>query len=579
MLIPSLLALALSVPAAAGPKNPDTLVYAAFWDVDSLDPGWAESMAPLFNLYEPLVDYDGAGYAPKDLSGRLATTVPTRQNGLLSADGRTYRFPIRKGVKFHDGTILTPEDVRYSLLRFMLTDRPGGASASLLNPIAGLPSTRVDGKPVDGIYERVAKAVRVDGDDVVVTLDHPFAPFLSVLANFGRVVSKTWCVAHGQWDGRKETWLQFNGLAREASIPVSSANGTGPFALEARDPATGRVILVRHDGYWRRPARLKRVVILNVPEFNTRKLMLLAGDADVIGVLPAQAGLLKGAPGVEVTENLRKLQTPAFLAFTVNVDTAASRLVGTGALDGGGVPPDFFADADMRLAFAHAIDYGAYVRDALSGHGEPFGGLIPIGLSGYRPGPPSHAYDLKTSEALFRKAFGGRVWEKGFVLSLIYHQGYEDEAAALRMLKKNVEALNPRFKLEVRAVANATFSDWKRGRKMPLTLTAWTADYPDPHDFAFPVLHSAGAMSKLLGYSNPRMDALIEEAARTPDGPARAALYGRIQTLFDQDAPFAPIAVKTHARVQRSWVKGFVFNPAVHGEPYESVFYDLYKSD
>ncbi len=55
MLISLLLSLAFAAPVRAETNKPDTLVYAAYWGVDTLDPGWAESMAPLFNIYEPLV--------------------------------------------------------------------------------------------------------------------------------------------------------------------------------------------------------------------------------------------------------------------------------------------------------------------------------------------------------------------------------------------------------------------------------------------------------------------------------------------------------------------------------------------
>src|SRR6185295_11026937 len=111
----------------------------------------------------------------------LATQVPTPQNGGISADGRTYTFQTRKGVKFHDGTPFSAEDVKYSLMRFCLQDRDGGPSSLLLEPILGISSTRKDGTPIASLYKDLDKAITVDGDTVKVTLATPFAPFLSIL--------------------------------------------------------------------------------------------------------------------------------------------------------------------------------------------------------------------------------------------------------------------------------------------------------------------------------------------------------------------------------------------------------------
>ena len=123
----------------AVPPNPqaaahdrETYVHVSIQDIDSLDPAWAydtASHAVTAHLYETLVAYKGASIS--ELEPAVAEKVPSRENGLISADGRSYTFPIRKGVKFHKGGDLTAEDVAYSLKRFMLYDRAGGPSALL----------------------------------------------------------------------------------------------------------------------------------------------------------------------------------------------------------------------------------------------------------------------------------------------------------------------------------------------------------------------------------------------------------------------------------------------------------------
>ena len=113
--------------AAQEIKNPDTIIETTIGTVDSLDPAWAYDTASgevIFNIYETLIFWDGT--RTDKFVPMLATKVPSVENGLISEDGLTYTFPIRKGVKFHNGEPLTPEDVEYSFERAMVQDRDGG---------------------------------------------------------------------------------------------------------------------------------------------------------------------------------------------------------------------------------------------------------------------------------------------------------------------------------------------------------------------------------------------------------------------------------------------------------------------
>jgi len=108
--------LAASVARAAEPvRNPDTFTLAEIQDVSSLDPAFpydGSSQSIIQNVYETVIGFKGSSLS--EFEPRIAEKVPSLANGLVSKDGRTYKFPIRKGVKFHDGTEVTPEDVRYS---------------------------------------------------------------------------------------------------------------------------------------------------------------------------------------------------------------------------------------------------------------------------------------------------------------------------------------------------------------------------------------------------------------------------------------------------------------------------------
>ncbi|HLW59808.1 MAG TPA: ABC transporter substrate-binding protein [bacterium] len=127
---------ALSVVTVRGAgepvKNPGTFVELQFGDVSSLDPDLAYdiySAEPIWpNVYETLITYSGSSL--DKFQPMLATEVPSLANHLISPDGLTYTFPIRKGVHFHDGSVMTPDDVVYSIRRFLLQDRPADRRGS-----------------------------------------------------------------------------------------------------------------------------------------------------------------------------------------------------------------------------------------------------------------------------------------------------------------------------------------------------------------------------------------------------------------------------------------------------------------
>jgi peptide/nickel transport system substrate-binding protein len=573
LVVLSVLSLAAGARAAEPVKNPDTFVFAATGDIDSLDPAWAYDTAShliIDNIYENLLAYKGSGVKPSDLVPVLAAKMPS-----VSADGLSYTFPIRKGVTFQDGTPMTPEDVQYSLIRFMLFDRDGGPSSLLLEPLLGVSSTRKDGKIIDGIYDQAANAVTVKGDSVVIKLKRPFAPFLTILATYSQVLSKKWCAANGEWDGRAETFAKHNNPGKDGSYLGGHANGTGPFKLLRIEPKTKEIVLERNDSYWRKPAALKRVIVKVVDEFATRKLMLQAGDADSIYTPQMYAPQIAGLPGVEV-KDVANLERSPMVFFTFNINPTANPNLGSGKLDGQGIPPNFFSDVDVRKAFAYSIDYQAYVKDILKGKGRQASSFIPSSMIGARE-DKHYSFDPKKAEEHFKKAWGGKVWDQGFKFTVLFNTGSTPAQTICQMLKRNVEAINSKFKVEVRALQWSTFLEQSQAQKLPLYTGAWQADYPDPHNFAYPLLHSTGYFPSKQGYKNPEVDKLIEQAVGTLDVKTREALYFKLQDLFFDDVPHVLVAEGLRCRTQRSWVKGWTFSPVFPDSPYGDYYYNLSK--
>ncbi len=580
LLCASLLLGTLPVSAlASAVKNPDTYTYVTISDSDSLDPAWAYDTASaliILNVYEPLFQFEGT--STSKLVPLIAAKVPTRGNGLISPDGRTYRIPIRKGIKFQDGEPLTPEDARYSLLRFLLQDRAGGPSSLLLEPLTGYTSTR-DSKGVlrPGVWRDVNRAVSVDGDDLILRLPRPYAPILTILASWSPIVSKGWAVKNGDWDGTEATWEKFNNPSKQASPFFERANGTGPFALDRWDRRTKEFILVRNDHYWRKPARLKTVVVKGVNEFGTRKLMLQAGDADAIYADRPLLSQLQGLPGVQIIDDLPTMEMNPVVFFTFKVNPVGNSFIGSGRLDGNGIPPDFFDDPDVRKGFAYAFDYKGFISDVMRGKGTQATGCIPKGLPGHNPRQPVYRLDLKKAAEHFKKAWGGKVWQQGFQFTIAFNSGNLPRQTICQILKRNVESLNPKFKVDVRSVEWPTFLDAYQASKMPIFVMGWSADYPDPHDFAFPLLDSKGDYPLTQHFSNPEVDRLVE-AGETATNPAeRRRIYARLQKLEHDLVPHLVIADTVLYRTQRSWVKGWYDNPIFPDSPYGGYFYPLWK--
>ena len=297
--------------------EPDTLVCITSEEFYSLEPTRDESVDPwvVSSFYDTLVSYD------RDRTDRfrplLVTEVPSLENGRISPDGLTYRFTIR------NDSPLTPEDVEYSIERAMVRGERGDTISFLREVLLG-----------DGAFQRycngtgcyynvttidfedIDKAVEAEGNDVVFRLVRMYPPFMDVLASSScSILSKAWCVEHGDWPGTEETWEDY--LSPLNSPLDYAAQGFGPFMLErltiadlnplgyAYPKHIAEIVLVRNEDYWRGPARLKRVEIKWIGDWETRKQMLLDGDADVYSV--ALMGKYTGDLLVAEEENYTEL--------------------------------------------------------------------------------------------------------------------------------------------------------------------------------------------------------------------------------------------------------------------------------
>jgi len=540
-------------------KNPDTFVLADIGSVETLDPAKVydnAGAAKLYTIYQNLIFFKDP-YTDQ-FSPILATQVPSVENGGISADGKTYTFTIRKGVKFHEGGDMTPEDVVYSFKRAMISDPAGGPMWMMLEALTGSDATRDGDNFTSGIFEKIDKAVEAKGDKVILHLPKAYPPLLGILTYTSAVViDKDWAIANGCWDGNIANAAKYN-KPDEGKEPLRViANGTGPYKLRLWETSK-QFVFERFDGYWGPKAKIKTAIVKYVPEHATRMLMLKAGDADRVHVGKTFLHEVEGMKGVKVTKLPQLAVTGAL--FCQKIDPTGNPSIGSGKLDGEGIPPDFFSDINVRKAFMHAYDGDTFLKEVLNGLGSLPGTPLIKGLA-YKKDLPMYAFDLKKSEAYMKKAWDGKVWEKGFKMIITHNTGREEREAAALMLKENVESLNPKFRIEVRNV------DWKdympaiRQFRYPIFIIGWGADYPDPHNFMYPYMSSNGTYGKYMGYSNPDVDKLLKAGIENVEPDKRAAAYDKLQNIWHDDALGIALFQPLELFVYRDYISGYKRNP------------------
>ncbi|MGC8820845.1 MAG: ABC transporter substrate-binding protein [Fervidobacterium sp.] len=603
----------LAVVLTLAAFDPTVYVEATIGEPDTLDPHLAYDTASgevLFNVYENLIAYKGRSVS--EFEPRLATEVPTVKNGLIKDGGKTYVFPIRKGVKFHNGNPLTPEDVEYSFERGLLYDPEGGPMWMLWYALFGVHSRdealeEFVGKPVSEIFDAktgepkaeykqklvdfykqvVDPAIEVQGDNVVIKLVRPYAPFMNIIAqsaHWAAILDKETCIKLGLWDGKAETWWKWKDMQKEQSPLYSTAIGTGPYKFVEWDRKQQKVTLVANENYWREPAKIKKVIIWGIDEWSTRKSMLEKGDADSIAVVLEYLDQLRGNKDIQIIENIPTLSVTV-LAFNWSVNPS-SKYVGSGKLDGNGINPDFFSDVYARKAVAAAINYDALIRDVLKGFGKRIPTALPEGLLGFDPSLPLYKFNLQEVQKNLKLAWNGQAWAKGFKFSVAYNQGNTARQRVAEMVKMYLEMAAPgKAKIDVQPLQWPTFLDSTKRGELPVFILGWLADYPDPDNFIFTYYHSNGDYSGRQGenfrkfVSAPRkelggksLDQLIEEAAAETDPQVRAKLYIQIQKFVIDNCISVPVYQPVGVRVQRTWVKGWFDNPMRPGMDFYSVY-------
>ena len=612
-----------AAPADSGPamKNPDTYVYVTFGEPQTLDPAWTyetSGSAQQNNVYEGMVWFDRE--STDSFVGILATDWE------VSETGDVWTFNIRDGVSFHEGGTLEPHDVAYSVQRALLQDRLDGPHWMTLEAFFGLYTVEdlaigdsgkefadLSDDELVAACEKVKSAVVADDEAGTVTYNLATSTpwFLAMLTNsfLAATYDMEWMVEQGAWDSSCDNWVQWHDPEAENTILFNQMNGTGPYKLDHWTPGE-ELALTANENYWRADddpiweggpsgvARIKNVIWKIVDEWGTRQAMFEAGDADFItvpsqyrpqlepdyGVVCDQAGNCEdngsGAYIQAWTDLPQLAMTPAQFNQSINVE-GGNPFAGSGALDGNGIPADFFQDVHVRRAFSYCFDYEAMINDALNGEGIQSQGPIIAGMLGYREGEaPLFSYDPVKCEEEFKLA-DGDVWETGFYFQMAYNTGNDTRRLSSEILKAGIEAVNDKFSITVVGMPWPVLLNARRAGKIPIYVGGWAEDFHDPHNWAQPFLHSQGTYGRVINMKPDlaaEFDALVEEGAALTDPEERRAVYETIQLRAQEEATSIWLYQPVGRAHFQQWIGDYYYNPAYANTTY-SYIYALAKGE
>ena len=495
-------------------------------DPETLDPqkgGFATDISIMRQLFRGLVYFD------QDLNvvAAAAEEAPTVENGGISNDGLTYTFKLRDGLEWSDGSPLTAQDWEYSLKRFFDPNLGGNQyyqsfyyiieGAQEYNTALGTPDQPLT--PSQSELASLREGVGVDTVD-----DRTLQITLKTASNTFPYLMALWPgypVKHEAIDSLGDAWTEAGSLVSD-----------GPFMLTEWDH-NQRLVLERNPHYWGPEPGLDRLELLVIPDETAAYQAYQNGEIDFTVAPPAELATLKTNPEFHAEAQLSTL----------------------GLLFNTGQKP--FDEAAVRKAFSRAIDRQAYVDLVTQGFGMPTTGWIPPGTPGFDP---------EAGQAISFNAEAAR--------SLLADAGYPEgqglPAIALTTVSEDIGRLSAEFvqeqlkqnlgvNIEIELLDPPSFQMRVGSGEFQMTFLGWSADYPHAENWIRDLFHT-GASGNLAGYSNSRVDELIDEAAAEKDPVASVELYKEAQRIIlDEDGVIAPIFHSISAFLVKPYVRGLVF--------------------
>jgi peptide/nickel transport system substrate-binding protein/oligopeptide transport system substrate-binding protein len=450
------------------------------------------------NLFDGLVEFD------KDLN-----IVPAIADiWKISRDHMKYTFLLRKGVKFHNGREVTAEDFVFSISRIL--------SPEIKSPVASLFLNIQGARPFhEGKTAKLTGLIAEDPYTLVIRLEEPFAPFLSILA-----------MANAKVVPKEVIGPDF------ARKPV----GTGPFRF-GKWEAGKEIVLKANTEYFDRRPFLDTLKFHIYPNIEWEKIFsdFEKGMLDQSIIPSGKYELVKSDP--RYTEGYQFISQPTLNLVYVGMNVLFSPL----------------DDVKVRQAISYAVDTEKIVEEITKRGSIPAKGILPPGIAGYDPEVKGYVYNPQKALELLEQA--GYPNGKGFPpLEIWTVSKSESVQRELEAYRKYLAEIG--IKLTRKVAKN-----WKEfvrlinEKKAPLFYAAWYADYPDPDNFLYVLCHSKSKTNR-MGYHNPEVDKLLEKARQEIDYMKRVKAYQDIQRLALQDAPLLCQHVNAFNYLFQPWVQG-----------------------
>lgn len=480
---------------AAGAASAQTLTIGVRGGPDSIDPHFTASgthAEALKHVYDTLTwSGDGLEVQPR-LAESWRIVNPT-----------TWEFKLRRGVKFHDGSDFTAEDVKFSIERIPTVSGPN-------------PTT---------IYVRRVREVRiVDSHTVHIVTDGP-APILPY--DFIRL----FIVSHRAAAGLTRE------NANEAFNSGRAAVGTGPYRFVSWTPR-GDLVLDRFDGYWGPREPWARHVRREIPNDAARVAQLRAGQLDLITRVPAtDVASLRRDPRLEVST------IDTVYVFNVELDMRETPPAGQIGAKGTGapLPTNPLLDVRVRRAIDMAIDRKALAEIAMEGLGKPVNQIVTPSIFGFNPALPERTFDPAAARRLLTEAGypnGFRI-RFAFTSDRLPGDGAVGTSIAQMLAAVGIEA-------QAAATPAAVFFPARTRGEFSMSMSGWGTLTGEAHYTLSSLAHSndpavrMGAFN-VLGYKNPRMDKLLQDAAVELDDTKRRDFLREANALLLEDRQRLPI--------------------------------------
>jgi peptide/nickel transport system substrate-binding protein len=484
--------IATALALACGAVSAVTLRVANVGDVQSMDPhSLNETLQLSFtgNVYEALV-----------ARGKDMKLVPALATKWTQTSPTVWRFDLRKGVKFHDGTPFTADDVVFSFAR--------GAA---------------DGSDMKG-YTSPIKAVRKINDlTVEVETTAPF-PILPDTLTSLYIMSKKWCEdnkAERPVDRRK-------GVENTASF---RANGTGPFRLKERQPST-RTVIVRNFAYWGPiEGNVDEVVFTPIGNDATRVAALLSGEIDVMEPVP-----LQDVDRVKSSGNLDVLQGPELRTIFLGMDQKRDELQFSNVK---GKNP--FKDKRVRQAFYQAIDIDSIKSRVMRNAATPTALMVGPGVRGFQADMNKRLpYDPDGAKKLLAEAGYPNGFEVGMNCP---NDRYVNDGPICQAVAANLARIG--VKVNLQAETKNTYFPKILRRDTSFYLLGWTPSTGDAHDamsalMATPTDKGQGQFN-LGSYSNAKFDELTGKIQSETDEAKRNAMIREAFKIHQDDIGHIPL--------------------------------------